>query len=375
MDSRCTRLYSQTWGICGKVVWIESVVDLSEVSVELVTKVDEARFRALMQEHHFLGDAQPRGETVRYVAHSGGRWLALAMFSASALLCAARDSWIGWERGIQFSRLHLVTNNSRFLVLPGGVPNLGSRVLSLCARRLVRDWPLRFGHEVLLLETFVDPERHRGTVYRAANWLEVGHTRGFGRRGSGYTVHGRRKLVFLYPLHRDARQRLRTAHLDPGLHKGVPKMTLTAAQMRSLPEYFQHVEDPRRRQGRRHSLPTVLSLATAATLAGMRGYKEISEWVQDQSQAVLAHFRPRFRQGRYIPPSRTIIRDVLVRVCPDEFDAALRQWNEDHGGPDRALAVDGKTMRGAVDADGVQTHVMGVVGHDSRKSYAKKKSA
>ncbi len=151
-------------------------------------------------------------------------------------------------------------------------------------------------------------------------------------------------------------------------------MTLTAAQMRSLPDYFRQVEDPRRRQGRRHALPSVLSLATAATLAGMRGYKEISEWVEDQSQAVLAYFRPRFDQGRYIPPSRTIIRDVLVRVCPDQFDAALRQWNEDHGGPDSALAIDGKTMRGAVDADGVQTHVMGVVGHDSRKSYAKKKS-
>ena len=128
------------------------------------------------------------------------------MFSASALLCAARDDWIGWERGSQFSRLHLVTNNSRFLVLPGGVPNLGSRVLSLCARRLVRDWPLRFGHEVLLMETFVDPARHRGTVYRAANWLCVGHTRGFGRLGSGYITHDRPKLVFLYPLRRDARR-------------------------------------------------------------------------------------------------------------------------------------------------------------------------
>ena len=350
------------------------MVDLSRVSLDVVTKVDEARFRAVMQEHHFLGDAQPRSETIRYVAHCGGRWLALAMFSASALSCAARDNWIGWERGSQFSRLHLVTNNARFLVLPGGVPNLGSRVLSLRARRLVRDWPLRFGHEVLLVETFVDPARHRGTVYRAAKWLEVGQTRGFARMGNGDTVHGRPKLVFLYPLCRDARSRLRTAHLDPGLHKGVPKMTLTAAQMRSLPDDFRQVEDPRRRQGLRHSLPSVLSLATAATLAGMRGYKEISEWVQDQSQAVLSYFKPRFDQGRDIPPGRTVIRDVLVRVSPDAFDAALRQWNEDHGGPDSALAIDGKTMRGAVDADGVKTHVMGIVGHDTRKSYAKEKS-
>ena len=93
------------------------------------------------------------GETVRHVAHHRGRWLALAVFSAPALKCGARDRWIGWDRGVQFGRLHLVTNNSRFLILPGGERNLGSRVLSLCTRRLVRDWPARFGHDVLLAET------------------------------------------------------------------------------------------------------------------------------------------------------------------------------------------------------------------------------
>ena len=112
MDSLAARSCTQTSAIRAKVRWVECVVDLSRVSLDVVTKVDEARFRAVMQEHHFLGDAQPRGETIRYVAHCGGRWLALAMFSASALSCAARDNWIGWERGSQFSRLHLVTNNA-----------------------------------------------------------------------------------------------------------------------------------------------------------------------------------------------------------------------------------------------------------------------
>ena len=140
------------------------------------------------------------GETVRYVAHHRGRWLALAVFSAPALKCGARDRWIGWGYGVQFGRLHLLTNNSRFLILPGGLRNLGSRVLSLCTRRLVSDWPARFGHEVLLAETFVDPARFRGSVYRAANWIEVGRTRGFARNGHGYSEHARPKLVFLHPL-------------------------------------------------------------------------------------------------------------------------------------------------------------------------------
>ena len=348
------------------------VVDLSEVSVDVVASQDEARFQELMAAHHFLGALRPMGETLRYVAHHRGRWLALMVFSAPALKCGARDRWIGWDYGAQFHRLHLISNNSRFLILPGGVPNLGSRVLSLCARRLRRDWPARFGHELLLLETFVNPARHRGTVYRAANWIEVGHTRGFARTAQGYQAHAEPKQVFVYPLCRTARRRLRMAHLDPALLKGVPRMTLSTADMRSLITVFQDVDDPRRRQGRRHSLPTVLALACAATLAGMRGYKAISEWVHDQSPAVLRHFRVRWRTGTPIPPSLTVIRDVLVRVDPDQFDAALGTWNAMHGGADGALAIDGKTMRNAIGDDGVQTHVLGAIGHDSRTHFGKK---
>ena len=147
---------------------------LSEVAVDLVAAQDEARFRALMQAHHYLGALPGIGETLHYVAHYRGQWLALAVFSPPALKCGARDRWIGWSIGVQFDWLHLVTNNSRFLILPGVPRNLGSRVLSLCMRRLARDWPARFGHPLLLVETFVDPARFHSTVYRAANRIEVG---------------------------------------------------------------------------------------------------------------------------------------------------------------------------------------------------------
>ena len=145
------------------------MVALSEVVVDLVAAQDENRFRALMQAHHYLGALPGIGETLRYIAHHRGQWLALVVFSAPALKCAARDRWIGWSFGVQFDRLHLLTNNSRFLLLPGAPRNLGSRVLSLCTRRLVSDWPARFAHPLLLVETFVDPARFHGTVYRAAN--------------------------------------------------------------------------------------------------------------------------------------------------------------------------------------------------------------
>ena len=143
-------------------------------------------------------------------------------------------------------------------------------------------------------------------------------------------------------------------------------MTLGAARMRSLPAFFQDIDDPRHRQGRRHTLPTVLALATAATLCGMRGYKAISEWVDDLSPKVLQRFRVRRRDGQYRPPSLSAMRSLLIRVDPAQLDAALRSWHEAHGPGDSALAIDGKTIRGAINADGNQAHVLGIVGHDTK---------
>ena len=340
----------------------------SEVAVDIVAVEDEARFRDLMQAHHYLGAVPWERPCVSLTIEGAGS------FVLGAGAESGRATVGCWDYGVQFGRLHLVTNNSRFLILPGGERNLGSRVLSLCARRLVNDWPARFGHDLLLAETFVDPAYFRGTVYRAANWIEVGRTRGFARDGHSYSEHAHPKLV-LHPLCRGARARLRAAHLDPRLRHGVPKMTLSAARMRSLPEFFQDIDDPRRRQGRRHALPTVLALATAATLCGMRGYKAISEWVDDLSPKVLQRFRVRRRDGQYRPPSLSAMRSLLIRVDPAQLDAALRSWHEAHGSGDSALAIDGKTIRGAIDADGNQAHVLGIVGHDTKASWGQKKSA
>ena len=128
-----------------------------------------------------------------------GEWVALASFSAAALKCQARDAWIGWTLRHKYDRLHLVANNTRFLLLRP-VPNLGSRVLGLCARHLVRDWPARFHHPLVLLETFVDPSRFVGTVYRAAGWTELGMTRGFRRVRGGYRAGSTPKKVFVRAL-------------------------------------------------------------------------------------------------------------------------------------------------------------------------------
>ena len=102
---------------------------------------------------------------------------------------------------------------------------------------------------------------------------------------------------------------------------------------------------------------------------------EISEWVDDLSPKVLQRFRVRRRDGQHRPPSLSAMRSLLIRVDPAQLDAALRSWHEAHGSGDSALAIDGKTIRGAIDADGNQAHVLGIVGHDTKASWGQKKSA
>ena len=110
---------------------------LRDVSVRPIRPEEQARWDALVHEHHYLGLRSLFGKTLRYVASVDGRWLALLGWQAAALKCAARDDWIGWPRVLHYQRLHLLANNARFLILPGrGVRNLASRVLALNLRRL-----------------------------------------------------------------------------------------------------------------------------------------------------------------------------------------------------------------------------------------------
>ena len=150
---------------------------------------------------------------------------------------------------------------------------------------------------------------------------------------------------------------------------------LTADQMRALPDFFADIPDPRRRQGRRHPLPAVLAVATAAVLCGMRGYKAIGLWAKDLSQRMRARLRCRYLDRTYLVPSTTVVREVLIRVDPDRLDQALRAWNAQFAAEDEGLAIDGKTLCNAIDEEGRQAHVLGVIGHQTRRCHTQKKSA
>lgn len=348
---------------------------LSDIAVRPVYTSEQARFKELMQRHHYLGFLPKIGETLWYVATVGETWVALLGFSAAAWKCAVRDQWIGWDFRHQYDRLKLVVNNSRFLILPQWHrPNLGSRVLSLCLKRLPTDWSQYFGHPILVVETFVDPQRFQGTVYRASNWLYLGRTRGFQRTRPGYSPTATSpKMVFLMPLQVHAQRILSQPSLDVRYRTGEPKMKLRAEYMRSLPDFFNKIPDPRRTQGRRHRLTTVLAIATAAVLCGMRGYKAISDWANSLGPKARERFHCRYQNGHFIVPSESIFRDLLIRVNPIHLDRAFHHWNQAYGLEDESLAIDGKVMCNAIDENGHQTHIMSVIGHQTSGCYTQKK--
>jgi hypothetical protein len=179
------------------------VQDLQPLSIEVVKdKGSLSLFGFLLSRYHYLGYRGSVGENMKYlVLDCRGRPLSCVLFGSAAWKVGCRDSYIGWDRGDRPQRLHLVTNNMRFLVLPWvRVPHLASHVLGRIVRRIREDWKRIYAHEVVLLETFVDVSRFRGTCYRAANWRYVGRTKGRSRNDRYNTIRVPQKDVYLYPL-------------------------------------------------------------------------------------------------------------------------------------------------------------------------------
>lgn len=182
---------------------------LGEVEILLVKGRDSKTSRtwkALMHKYHYLGAGPLCGAQLRYLIRSPRYgWLGGLAFSAAAWKVRARDEWIGWQEDIRLRNLQKVVCNSRFLILPQvKALNLASHVLSLCAQRLADDWQQKYAIEPVLLETFVERDRFRGTCYRAANWKYVGSTCGRGRQDRQNEAGVSVKDVYLYPLRSDA---------------------------------------------------------------------------------------------------------------------------------------------------------------------------
>lgn len=181
------------------------MLEVREVSAEPAGRQE---LRAALVQFHYLGSAGTVGENLQYLVHDGrGQMLAGLLFGSAAWKCRDRDRFIGWEVAQREANLWRVTNNSRFLILPWvRVPHLGSWILGQVLRRLASDWERKYGHGVVMVETFVERDRFRGTVYRAANWQRVGATQGRTRQDRYTRLHVPVKDIYLYPLVRDFRE-------------------------------------------------------------------------------------------------------------------------------------------------------------------------
>lgn len=188
--------------------------DIGRASLSLVTGSGDTKQERLWNEYveryHYLGYGVPIGAHVKYFVSVQQEPIGCLAFSGAAWRVEARDRWIGWSDEQRRRNLRYVVNNTRFLLFPWvQSPNLASRVLSLAARRLANDWHGRYAYRPLLLETFVHSERYRGTCYRAANWILVGHTKGRGRMDRQFKADVAKKAMLLYPLVKDVASRLR----------------------------------------------------------------------------------------------------------------------------------------------------------------------
>ena len=188
--------------------------DILPIEVEQVRRsAEEPLFNSLMEEHHYLGYEQPVGEHLKYLVWAGRpsdrRPIACLAWSSSPRHLGSRDRYIGWSADARRRNIRFLAYNTRFLILPWvRVEHLASHILGRMAAQISTDWERMYGHPLYFLETFVDPERFRGTCYRAANWVVMGKTTGRGKQSNSYVPNRSIKEVLGYSLARRFRELL-----------------------------------------------------------------------------------------------------------------------------------------------------------------------
>jgi len=184
--------------------------ELRPVEVQQVRRTDdEPLFNSLIEHHHYLGYEQPVGEHLKYLVRAQGRPIACMAWSSAPRHLGSRDRYIGWSMEARKRNIRLIAYNTRFLILPWvRTPHLASHILSRVTGVLSKDWEHIYGHPVYFAETFIDPERFRGTCYRAANWVLLGCTTGRGKDDLTHRQNRSIKEVYGLPLTRKYRERL-----------------------------------------------------------------------------------------------------------------------------------------------------------------------
>jgi hypothetical protein len=334
---------------------------LDELTVRLIDPGERARFDELLEREHYLHNATAVGAVLRYVVTHRDQWLALLVFCSPALHLKPRDRWLHWTARDVPQRRHLLAQNARFLVLaaPGRWPNLASRVLKLVCDRLSADWQEQFGHPLLAVETFVDPQRFRGTCYCAAGWQRLGLTQGSQRDWQDfYTDTEHPKELWVRALSPRALAQLRAPELAPHLQSGrpppPPPCPVPTAELPSLFAQLRDcLTDPRHAKGKRHQLATILTIIALAMAAGCKGPHAIAEFAASLNHGQRRRLRCWHRAGQprqFDVPGERTIRRTLASVDAEQLKAVLVAWQAAQAPRPTVAHLDGKVIKNAAPA-------------------------
>jgi len=329
------------------------------LKIELITDPGEREFYSdILTRHHYLSSSAVNRNTLIHVARIGRGDVAVITWEPQVVSWFnMRDELIGWTPEQKAERLKYCAHNRRFLMF-SDTKNLASQVLSLSLKRLASDADKIFGHDVLLAETFVDPERgNDGTCYKAAGWHEVGLTQG----GRGKQVRSR-KLYFVKELKKDGLAKLKSPNLSPADTSNPRQSTLFLERLNlcSLRSKLEAVPEYLKTKGN-NPLAGMLALITAAVLSGETSASGIYRWINSLSREL------RITVGCYGKISLTTVWRILTSVDNQAFTEQLCGWLKENAKKIhvddslKVISLDGKCLRGASKARGVELHVLSLI--------------
>jgi len=309
---------------------------LDGVQVRLIEPHERERFDRLLIEGHYLHSAEFVGEQLRYLAEYQGQWVALLVWSAGAYKLKLREEWIGWSERQKRRRLPLVVNHSRFFIPePYHIPNLASKVMKLNLQRLSADWEQAYQHAVLIAETFVDPERFRGTTYKASGWTLLGQTQGFQRsRQDFYEAHERPKQLWVRELREGARTILRGRNLPQACQAceqdQPPECRQSPEQLGQMKVFFGAILEWRSRKVD-FSMSSLVAVTVCAMLCKVcLGQRDLAAFARqltpDQMRALGFPRDWSSRIHRYRPPSESTFARMLLHLDNQALQRALLGW-------------------------------------------------
>ena len=343
--------------------------DSGGLTVRLARADEVAWYNALMKEHHSLGVAAS-GRVLRYVAEAGGVPVVLGTFGSAAWRVPVRDKHVGWDDGQREARLERMCANQRLCVLPAaaGVRHAGSRALGAMLRVLPADYLAAFGVRLMAVESFTDPAAHAGTVYKACNFTAAGSTAGYGRsRGRDYyAYHGQPKTCWLRELVPGGIAALAAGFDAPVLAgRRAPDFNrLQVSGDRGLLGYLAQVADHRKAKGIRHDLAAIMVVIVVARLCGANSVYAAAQFAQSMPPGALRRCGIRYnkRLGRHVPPSHKTIKRMIRKIDAEAADQQMCAWLRQEAAAGRLnwrhIAIDGKSVRGAVRPDGTRPHLL-----------------